>query len=192
VRNDEKKLTERKFAYVPAGGNIIQFNVNGRRFEMDIYEFPNEMGKHPQGGLTHEAAKRKCEEAGKRLCTDAEWTEVCRGKNMNDYSYGAKFKKKNCNDLHLERTAAPSGQFKDCRTESGIYDMSANLWEWVEESSNGILVAKGGSFRDGELSQRCGFSLKLFKAQERHLLFDNFGVRCCRDVQDGEEYRSEM
>ncbi|MEW6202857.1 MAG: SUMF1/EgtB/PvdO family nonheme iron enzyme [bacterium] len=188
MTNDKKKLNDRNFSHKSADGNIVQFNVNGRRFEMDIYEFPNRAGEYPQGNLTYGAAKRICEEAGRRLCTDAEWTEVCRGKNMNDYSYGAKFKKKNCNDLHLKRTAATSGQFKDCRTESGIYDMSANLWEWVEKSSNGILLAKGGSFRDGELSQRCEFSLKLFKVQQAHLLFDNFGVRCCRDVQsDGEK-----
>jgi hypothetical protein len=189
LKDKPKIISARKFSAAPApGGDMLRVSVKGREFDIDIYEYPDKDNELPDGNMTYAAAKRACESTGKRLCTNEEWTEACQGAALNDYSYGARFKKHVCNNIHVDRRAVRSGDFADCRSETGLYDMAGNLWEWVAPSKTGALQAKGGSYRDGELSQRCTFTFKLFPSQEPSLSFDNFGARCCRDVpaQGGE------
>lgn len=54
-------------------------------------------GVVPQGYLTYHLAKRACEAAGKRLCTEAEWTTACRGSAGLKYPYGAHYVAGRCN-----------------------------------------------------------------------------------------------
>jgi formylglycine-generating enzyme required for sulfatase activity len=176
-------IAEMKYSAAPVSKAMMRITVRGRSFDIDRYEFPNRDGSLPRGGMTFEDADLACGSAGKRLCTDEEWTAACRSKNLRKYSYSGKFGKNICHSLHQEHQVSASGAFTECKTADGIYDMNGNLWEWVTPSpTTGALRAKGGSFRDGELAQRCVFVFKLFKPQEKYLSFDNFGARCCKDV----------
>ena len=180
---DKSKIIKaRAFKSESAPGNMLRVSVYGRSYDIDKFEFPNEKREKPKFNLTWEEAKKTCENAGKRLCTDDEWTYACQGAPLYKYSYGRDFIKEDCNNLHHDRKLAVSGGYANCKSDTGIYDMAGNLWEWVDVSKTGARMAKGGSFRDGELSERCKNVLKLFKVQEPYLSFDNFGVRCCRDV----------
>jgi len=51
----------------------------------------------PQGYLTYYLARRACEKAGKRLCTEAEWVTACRGSRQLRFPYGGNYSKSACN-----------------------------------------------------------------------------------------------
>jgi hypothetical protein len=51
----------------------------------------------PQGYLSQHLARRACEAAGKRLCTEAEWTYACRGSRQLKYPYGSHYLAGRCN-----------------------------------------------------------------------------------------------
>jgi hypothetical protein len=54
-------------------------------------------GVVPQGYLSYYSARRACEKAGKRLCSEAEWTTACRGARGLKYPYGAHYVAGRCN-----------------------------------------------------------------------------------------------
>ncbi|MCC6523484.1 MAG: SUMF1/EgtB/PvdO family nonheme iron enzyme [Polyangiaceae bacterium] len=55
-------------------------------------------GKVPQGYISRDEAERACSRAGKRLCRDDEWLQVCRGKKKTVYPYGDAWTAGRCND----------------------------------------------------------------------------------------------
>jgi formylglycine-generating enzyme len=54
-------------------------------------------GVVPQGYLTQHLARRACEAAGKRLCSEQEWTRACRGKRQLKFPYGSHYVAGRCN-----------------------------------------------------------------------------------------------
>jgi len=186
IRDEEKIIENRKYSAGPLEDGMLLVHTSEMEFLIDQYEYPNRSGDMPEGGMKFEDAREACAKAGKRLCTEREWFEACSGEQLRRYSYGEKFDGEICNSLHHQKRLAPSGSFEDCRTGSDLYDMAGNLWEWVQPADTGALQAKGGSYRDGELAQRCAHTFKLFPVQEPHLVFDNFGTRCCMDAGAGD------
>lgn len=63
-------------------------------------------GLVPQGYLSYYSAKRLCEAASKRLCTDEEWTLACRGQEATRFPYGAKYEASKCNVGSQQHPAA--------------------------------------------------------------------------------------
>lgn len=62
-------------------------------FCIDLFEAPNQRGAIPFNGVTEWEADWYCQERGKRLCSDSEWTRACLGpKGENVYGYGPEFK----------------------------------------------------------------------------------------------------
>ncbi len=162
-------------------GDMVFINIK-KPFYIDRYEFPNEKGKLPVSGLDYFSAKKTCESVGKRLCSKEEWEYACKGKEDRRYSFAkeySQFDKDKCNNLHQGRKLLASGSFKECRTKEGIYDLAGNLWEWVEAKDKRVFIAKGGSFLDGEISERCHVDYEIFSPQISEMNFLNFGARCC-------------
>jgi hypothetical protein len=58
----------------------------------------SEKGRIPQGYISRNQAEEACINAGKRLCTDDEWQEACRGKSPTVYPYGDDHVEGYCND----------------------------------------------------------------------------------------------
>jgi len=54
-------------------------------------------GVVPQAYVSYPVAKRACEAAGKRLCTEKEWTLACGGERGFKYPYGERYQAGVCN-----------------------------------------------------------------------------------------------
>ncbi len=59
-----------------------------KRFCVDKYEWPNKEGERPHVMNNFPQAQRLCADAGKRVCTEREWTMSCEGPDMKPYPYG--------------------------------------------------------------------------------------------------------
>lgn len=73
-----------------------------------------------------------CESVGKRLCTDEEWVQACRGPQGLRYPYGAIYDGAKCNAESKIDAPLPIGQTPaTCVSDYGVYDLNGNVWEWV-------------------------------------------------------------
>lgn len=124
----------------------------------------------PAAYITHDEARAYCAWAGKRLPTDAEWMEAAyteqrenppegfeTGKTY-DYPTGETPHGANCLDgcgptPEVDRSAVLDrgrGHAAVGRTKlgvNGLYDMGANLWEWVDDkAASGQVNTRGGSW----------------------------------------------
>ena len=143
-------------------------------------------GAVPKVRVTFDEAASACSAAGKRLCKKAEWITACRGpQRVRRYPYGAAFEEKRCmgwdsRDPKAKAGPAPSGSFPACRSiELEIYDLSGNVFEWIDEPApGGLRPICGGSFNNAgnDLACSCG---ELERPDKRQ---DGIGFRCCRDL----------
>ena len=151
--------------------------VSGSSFCIDIYEYPNQKGAMPIGGTTKKTALESCAQQKKRLCTSQEWEEACRGWEQYRWPYGDVYEPDRCVDaggstMEGQSGAQPSGTAQGCVSSIGTWDMSGNLWEWVD---NGDI--KGGGWN---------LSAGIGQCQSKAHTHENFqagevGFRCCAD-----------
>lgn len=160
----------------------------------------------PAGYLTRTLSERACQNAGKRLCTRAEWVTACRGEQDRKFPYGDVYEEGACNVhrkshparlLHgdasrnhldprlglVEDTDGPllrrTGQTPRCKSTWGddaIWDMVGNLDEWIEEPSGSFV----GGFYSRGTTAGCAASI------DSHLpeYFDySLSTRCCADAR---------
>jgi len=164
------------------------------RFCIDRYEWPDVAGAVPQTRMSWVEAKSDCEAAGKRLCTDQEWTFACEGPGIKPYPYGDGYHRdaKACNaDLvpwvnpwtssfaRLDRRS-PSGAHPGCRSDFGAYDLVGNVDEWVLSPSGHMHRApwlsglKGGHWVRG-IQNQCRY---MTDSHEPAFSFYVTGTRC--------------
>jgi formylglycine-generating enzyme required for sulfatase activity len=96
-------------------------------------------GVVPQAFVPYPAAKRACENAGKRLCTRDEWVRACRGARDTIFPYGETYESGRCN---LWRNVHPGLVLH----ESAIFghrDPRLNLV--VEDGTKPLLRVTGGT-----------------------------------------------
>jgi len=166
-------------------------------------------GHRPSRMITSYQARRACVAQGKRLCGKWEWARVCGGEDQAQYPYGGdQYIQGACQDF---TTGFPdtveTGSLPTCRTPTGIYDLSGNLWEWIEEpcqSIPGAASMQGGAYmcvyHDGGLNVPCDISEpaqvwwiwayyscqypgQVWLCQEPDLARPQFGFRCCKDPE---------
>lgn len=160
-------------------------------------------GVVPQAHISQERAADACAAAGKRLCTDDEWQQACKGKEPTLYPYGEEHQPGRCNDkgvsplrkLHgagdgldvfgieamndprlnqVPGSLARTGQFSRCRNSFGAHDMVGNLHEWTANSAG---VFRGGYYLDNEQNGRgCGYKTTAHSTKYRDY---STGFRCC-------------
>src|SRR5690606_12088767 len=92
----------------------------------------------PQGYMTFYSAKRACENAGKRLCSEEEWVRACRGSRGTKHPYGANFKLGACN---VYRQIHPAYELHG-NSSLGHLDPRLHL---VRENGNKPLLMETGS-----------------------------------------------
>lgn len=157
----------------------------------------------PQGYITGVQAEAACLEAGKRLCTDAEWLRACRGAEGRTYPYGDARMSGECNDARARHPAverfgtsddwiwsrlddacinqlpdslAPTGSHPGCVTPEGVMDMMGNLHEWTADPA--------GTFRGGfyvDTVRNGDGCLYRTTAHDRGHWDYSTGFRCCAD-----------
>lgn len=158
----------------------------------------------PQGYLNADQAQAACQEAGKRLCTEAEWLTACRGEDNREFPYGATYEQGTCNVYRENHPSAllhnnasryhddprnnlvvfegksllqKTGAAPRCASRWGndaIMDMVGNLDEWVDDQ-NGVFV--GGFYSRGT---RAGCFSRI-DAHPRGYSDYSTGTRCCAD-----------
>jgi len=138
-----------------------------------------------------------CRWAGKRLCgkiaggpadftkptlPSDQWYAACAGPSQWIYPYGPTFNVDACNSgFDGMPGLVPSGGFPDCQgSPPGLYDMSGNVWEWVDacdgDGMESQCLRRGGSFyTDLEKDLRCD----LQSYRPRTTALDHVGLRCC-------------
>ncbi len=160
-------------------------------------------GAVPQGYVSQVQAAAACAEAGKRLCTDAEWLRACQGPNGWTYPYGTTRQTGLCNDHRAEHPAAelygtgaswifshldspclnqlpqsldPTGSLTGCASAEGVYDLMGNLHEWTADPAG---TFRGGFYVDTVLNGNgC-----LYATTAHAVSYWDYstGFRCCHD-----------
>jgi formylglycine-generating enzyme required for sulfatase activity len=120
-------------------------------------------GRQPWANVTKEEAEAACEKTGPgwRLCTAAEWFDVCNGAGDTLFPYGNSYNGSFCNgyDYTYPATPAtvPTGSAKMCVSDQSsavgdeFYDMSGNVKEWVisgapATAATGPYEIRGGAY----------------------------------------------
>lgn len=170
-----------------------------KRFCMDRFEWPNQEGAKPVIMKTWYEARNACQGAGKRLCSDSEWTLACEGNEMLPYPYGTTRDSSACNIdktlPHVDEDAianpytrdaevarldqrAASGEYSKCVSPFGVHDMTGNVDEWVLNESGKPYQSglKGGYW--GPVRTRCR---PMTTAHFEQFMFYQIGFRCCSD-----------
>ncbi len=131
-------------------------------------------------------AKSACINAGKRLCTRLEWERACRGPAELIYPHGNEPSETACNGFYNLATVKPlpTGSLDTCGSRFGVYDLSGNVEEWVEDGvpenpgATALIhrFVRGGSFRSNRLGLAC--IGPEFHAAPNDIDADR-GFRCC-------------
>jgi hypothetical protein len=155
-------------------------------------------GVVPWADLTHADADAACRAAGKRLCTEAEWTRACQtaATPACTWSYastctdGTAAPRCNTHELDgdptmagdqdvLLATGAQAACYADWGAAGHIFDMTGNLKEWTAARATGVNPLRGGSYEDLLDGSTCTFS---FVAVGDTYKLANAGFRCCSDT----------
>ena len=167
------------------------------------------VGVVPQGYISQVQALQACQNAGKRLCSAAEFSLACRGPGGNaSYPYGgtqhrrgkcnegkgsavpmifgqqAVYGEQFMNDPRLNRWAgglAKTGAYAESVSPYGVFDLVGNLHEWgAEVAPNGHGYFRGGYYGDAEINGHgCNYVTKAHAAVYHDY---STGFRCCVDA----------
>jgi hypothetical protein len=182
--------------FFPVNGEEIQLGA----FCIDEYEYPNIKGSFPKVDVTFTQAEESCKEKGKRLCSYYEWQTACMGSKSYKYPYGLVYESNKCNTrrgityLESKSSLARSGEFPECKSDFGPYDMVGNVWEWTKNYESGkdtssllMRELRGGSWESG---YSCFDTWKVFTKLDlpdtfevrEYDLLDKVGFRCCKSL----------
>jgi formylglycine-generating enzyme required for sulfatase activity len=110
------------------------------KFASSCNERHPERGNHPINCVDQRQARAYCAFVGKRLPTEAEWEYAARGTDARTFPWGEE--KPGCTHAAVSGCAKPTpglagtkpvGAFPDGKSPFGAFDMSGNVFEWVED-----------------------------------------------------------
>jgi formylglycine-generating enzyme required for sulfatase activity len=154
----------------------------------------------PVTAVTWFDAGNYCKWSRKRLPTEAEWEKAARGPQSFEYPWGNTWDAKKINTMseNDEAPYSPVGSYPGDVSAYGVFDMAANVAEWVEDwydaypgaepSDNKFFgktqrVVRGGMASSGHYDS---LSVVFRAAKRTHLLPNtaliDLGFRCAKDV----------
>lgn len=155
----------------------------------------------PVAAVTWFDAGNYCKWSGKRLPTEAEWEKAARGPQSFEYPWGNTWDAKKINSMSEDDEApySPVGSFPGDQSAYGVFDMAANVAEWVEDWYDAYpgaepsdikffgktqRVVRGGMASSGHYDS---LSVVFRAAKRTHLLPNtaliDLGFRCAKDVK---------
>jgi len=151
----------------------------------------------PASFMTLVEAREFAAAKGLRLPTAREWMRIAcgTGKRPHEYPWGGSKAVSVANTLELGlRHPLPVGTFEQGRTPLSIYDLSGNVWEWVEEpirmawneTTFDMEWVMGGSYlsRLRRLYDYSKLSLAFHQQDLDHGSRSvDVGLRCCADAE---------
>ncbi len=193
-----RKFPERCATFDKAKWKAIRDKAPTRamHFCIDRFEYPNRKGEYPLVYSNFPESEALCAQAGKRLCSEDEWTFACEGEDALPYPYGydrdpdacivdkpwrpydpAAYGKKGTLVAELDKLwqGVPSGTQAKCKSPFGVYDMIGNVDEWTRSAFGGRQsILKGGYW--GPVRTRCRPTTRAHG--EAHVFYQQ-GFRCC-------------
>ena len=151
---------------------------DGREVCVDAYEYPNDPSQIPRTSVNWEDASSLCRREGKRLCSQQELLEACRGPEEWNYPYGGSYALNYCQVIEgkLGRGVGRPA----CRSWWGAYGLIGNAWEWTSTPApNPVYMVTSGGTYEGGPNTRCGRTSRSFRAQNS---YEAVGFRCCEDL----------
>ena len=160
-------------------------------------EPPEALADHPVTHVDFQDAQAFCAWAGKRLPSEQEWEKAARGTDGRQYPWGNVFHETRSNNPQKEsKGTEPVGSYPESRSPYGLYDMSGNVWEWVDawyqphpgndvpnaEYGRKSRISKGGSWYSC-MFYNCGISAPAYNRAFLHPSTRNssLGFRCVAD-----------
>ncbi len=113
-------------------------------------KIPGGLEDHPVVWISLDDARAYAKWARKRLPTEAEWQWAAQnGVKETPYPWGNEFDSTLCNSGQAGGIT-PVKRFEKGRTQSGLFDMSGNVWQWTEsertDGYNHYCILRGGAW----------------------------------------------
>jgi formylglycine-generating enzyme required for sulfatase activity len=175
--------------------------MSQKKLLAELLKIQTERGKLPVTTVTWADADEYCRWTGKHLPTEAEWEKAARGPEGFEFPWGNEWDPKKINTMS-ENPDAPysaGGSFPGDKSVYGVYDMAANVSEWVADWYDAYpgapptdnqyygktqRVTRGGITSSGHYDT---LSLMFRSAKRAHLPPDStlidLGFRCAKDVK---------